>query len=96
MLEMLVEDDPVCKQNMLIRNPVFGPELPEVLCFYAEGQEGIPNRVLVVSDPVEISLNALDDEETPCTVVVARESYPLTCIYPEINGVGIEESLLDG
>jgi hypothetical protein len=96
MLEMLAEDDPVCEQNVLMRNPVFGPELPEASCFYAEGQEGIPDGALVVSDPVEIYFNALDEEETPRPVVVARESYPLTCIYPEINGVGIEESLLDG
>lgn len=96
MLELLAQEDPVSEQNVLMKNPIFDRDLPTATCFFAEGHEDIPDGALVVNDPVEVYYNALEENEAPRPVVVARESYPLTCIFPEINGIGIEEALLDG
>lgn len=95
-LKVLEDEDPVCEQNVLLRNPVFASDLPEVSCYVSSGDEYLPDGAFVVEDPVEVYFNSLDDEEARRPIVVSRESYPLTCIYPEINSSGIEEALLDG
>ena len=51
---------------------------------------------LVLTDPVEQYLNSLEEGETPKPIMVARESVALRSLYPDINGSGKAESLLDG
>jgi hypothetical protein len=60
-----------------------------------EDTNGMSKGSVVVNDPVMQYLNTLGPGEKPKTVVVAAESHALRTVYPLINGVGEEESLLD-
>lgn len=58
--------------------------------------DGLPKGAIVIGDPVEQYLNALDADEEPRKIMVAGESHALKALHPVINGTGKEESLLDG
>ena len=90
------EEEAVTTQNVLQHNPIFGDELPSASSYVAHDVDCVPDGSVVMVDPVEIYYSELADDEKPRPIVVSRESLPLRCIYPEINGAGPEECLLDG
>jgi hypothetical protein len=57
---------------------------------------GIPKGSIICGDPVLQYLESLPAGEEPKQLYVAKESASLRAVYPVINGVGTEESLLDG
>ncbi|KAF9464930.1 hypothetical protein BDZ94DRAFT_1160828, partial [Collybia nuda] len=57
---------------------------------------GIPKGSIICGDPVLQYLESLPAGEEPKQLYVAKESTSLRAVYPVINGVGTEESLLDG
>jgi hypothetical protein len=71
-------------------------KLPEATVEILEkGKLGMPKGALVVGDPVVQYLNALAPGEQPKKIIAAAESHGLRAVYPLINGVAEEESLLD-
>jgi hypothetical protein len=61
-----------------------------------EEKGGLPKGSVVIGDPIEQYLGALQPGEKPKKVVAAQESLGLRAVYPFINGEGRVESLLDG
>ena len=61
----------------------------------AKDTNGMAKGSVVINDPVVQYLSTLAPGEKPKSVLVAAESLALRTVYPLINGVSEEESLLD-
>lgn len=96
---MAEEVDPVVDDRPpepVLMETISVDDLPEASYeVLAEDTNGMARGSVVFGDPVMQYLNTLAPGVIPKKVVVAAESQALRTVYPEINGVGKVESLLD-
>ncbi|KAF8806934.1 hypothetical protein BYT27DRAFT_7052401, partial [Phlegmacium glaucopus] len=60
-----------------------------------EDTDGMAKGSVIVGDPVMQYLSTLAPGEEPKAIIVAEESQGLRVVFPLINGMGEEESVLD-
>ena len=70
-------------------------DLPQAQFYISDGTDGLLKGSRVHRDPVEQYLQSLAPGDAPKPIVVARPTSSLRTLFPEINSVGIEETLLD-
>jgi hypothetical protein len=93
------QDDPLEQHN-----PQRAPEseeylrvLPTVRAWVVKtATQGLPKGAVVIPDPVQQYLENLPTGEVPKKIYVAVDTTSLRAIYPMINGLSEEESIVDG
>ena len=90
------KDPPSNMSIQLEPDAIYARDLPAVSAFVQTiPQYGMPVGSIVVPDPVSVYLASLPPGEKPKQIIVAKESASLRSIFPVVNGMTQEESLLD-
>lgn len=95
----LYDDEDDSEEEMLVLsvNAVNIDSLPEAGHYVNEKEEGsVPVGAIVGDDVVLQYLEEHQGDDPPPQLFVARESDSLRTVYPDINGYGTRESVLDG
>jgi hypothetical protein len=91
------ETDPPSSMSIRLEpDAIYAKDLPAVSAFVQTiPHYGMPIGSVVVPDPVLVYLASVPPGEKPKQIIVAKESASLRSIYPVVNGMTQEESLLD-